>query len=452
MDLQFLGATGTVSGSKYLLRSGGCQVLVDCGLFQGYKQLRLRNWAPLPIDPRSLDAVVLTHAHLDHSGYLPLLVRNGYAGKIHATEATHELCKVLLPDSARLLEEEAEYANRKSFSKHKPALPLYTEKDAAHCLKRFAPVKFGKRLELGKGLSVELLPAGHLLGAAMLMLRSPQATLVFSGDLGRAGDVLMRPPAARPASDYLVLESTYGDRLHPAEPPEVKLAEVVNRTASRQGVVVIPSFTVGRAQSVLYLLWKLRANGQIPDIPTYVNSPMATDASRIYASHLGEHQLSPHDCELVGRSARFVQTVEESQALNARKGPMIIIAGSGMATGGRVVHHLKAFLSDARNTVLFTGFQAGGTRGAAMVGGAEAIKIHGGYVPVRAEIAMLENLSAHADAREIIDWLKTCKQAPRKVFVTHGEPLAADALRLRIEETLGYECVVPEFLQRVTLA
>ena len=395
MDLQFLGATGTVSGSKYL-------------------------------------------------------VRNGFQGRILCTEATYELCKVLLPDSARLQEEEAEYANRKAFSKHHPALPLYTERDAQLCLKRFSAVAFGQVLDLG-GIKAELLPAGHLLGAAMIMLRSGQSSLLFSGDLGRPGDVFMRAPVERPPSDYLVLESTYGNREHPADDPADKLAEVVNRTLSRQGVLLIPSFAVGRAQALLHLLSRLKAARRIPDVPVYVNSPMAADATRIYLAHHTEHRLSMAECRQLEEGVRFVHSVEESKALNRRRGPMIIIAGSGMATGGRIIHHLKSFAADARNAVLFTGYQAGGTRGAAMLGGASSIKIHGEYVPVRAEAAMIENLSAHADAREILQWLRTCTDVPRCTYLTHGEPLAADALRLRIQEELRWNCLVPDFQERLNV-
>jgi metallo-beta-lactamase family protein len=404
------------------------------------------------VDPRTLDAVILTHAHIDHSGYLPLLVRNGFAGRIYSTRATLDLCEVLLPDSARLQEEEADYANRKGFSKHKPAIPLYSEKDALRCLKRFSPVDFRQNIDLGEGLAAQLLPAGHLLGAGMALLRGPQGTVLFSGDLGRPADVIMQPPAPREASDFLVLESTYGNRLHPDEDPGDKLAEVVNRTVERRGVVIIPSFAVGRAQSLMYYLGKLLEEGRIPDVPVYLNSPMAVDATRIYARHHREHRLSAAECDRLNKTVKFVHSVEESRALNDRKGSMVIIAGSGMATGGRVIHHLKSFAPHARNTVLFTGFQAGGTRGAAMMAGAQAVKIHGEYVPVRAEIAMIENLSAHADARELLEWASACKQAPRKTFITHGEPAAADALRLRIEEELHWDCVVPDHLERIRLS
>jgi metallo-beta-lactamase family protein len=451
MDIQFLGATGTVTGSRYLFRSGWRQILVDCGLYQGYKQLRLRNWAPLPIDPGTLDAVLLTHAHIDHSGYLPLLVRNGFRGKIYCTRSTEDLCRVLLPDSAHLQEEEAEYANRKGFSKHKPALPLYTMQDARHCLKHFKSVDYDIPIDLGEGLTARLLPAGHLLGAAMVSLRGSHGSVLFSGDIGRPHDVLMKAPAPLQPHDYLVVESTYGNRIHPADDVAEKLADVVNRTAARGGIIIVPAFAVGRTQAMLYHLGKLRAQHRIPNIPVYVNSPMATEATRIYMDHPGEHRLNAAECKALCASAHFVQDIEESRALNEKKGPMVIIAGSGMATGGRVVHHLKSHVSNPANTVLFTGFQTGGTRGAAMVAGVSEIKIHGEYIPVRAEVAMLDNLSGHADADELLAWLKHCPTPPRTTFITHGEPAAADALRLRIEEELHWHCVVPDYLQDVKL-
>lgn len=451
MEIQFLGATGTVTGSKYLVTAGGMNVLVDCGLFQGFKQLRLRNWAPLPISPAEIDVVILTHAHLDHSGYLPLLVREGFAGKILCTSATLDLCGILLPDSGRLQEEEAEFANRHGFSKHKPALALYTEVDALAALDQFESVDFGVDTDLGAGLRLQLSPAGHMLGAASVRLSHGGKSLLFSGDLGRPNDLIMVPPAAPGAADYLVVESTYGNRRHNDSDPLVMFEQVLNRTFKRGGVVVIPSFAVGRAQTVMYLIHLLKRDGRIPDVPVFLNSPMAIDATRIYHDHDGEHRLSHAECHAMCDAARIVNTAEESKRLNQRHGPMVLIAGSGMATGGRVVHHLKAFAPDERNTVLFVGYQAGGTRGAAMVGGAEAIKIHGEYVPVRAEVVNIDNLSGHADYAEILDWLGQATVPPTQVFVTHGEPESADAMRRHIAETLGWAVRVPEHLERVVL-
>ena len=452
MEIQFLGATGTVTGSKYLVTAGAKKVLVDCGLFQGFKQLRLRNWAPLPVEPAAVDTVVLTHAHIDHSGYLPLLVRQGYAGKILCSSATRDLCEVLLPDSGRLQEEEARFANRHGFSKHDPALPLYTEDEARASLARFAPIAFNMTVDLGDGLSLRLSPAGHMLGAATVRLSHGGRSVLFSGDLGRPNDLLMVPPAPIEPTDYLVVESTYGNRRHERRDPKDALAEVLRRTFARGGVVIIPSFAVGRAQAMMYLIHQLKAEGRIAGVPVFLNSPMAVDATRIFHEHRGEHRLSPAECDAMCAVAQIVNSPEESEKLNRRRGPMIIIAGSGMATGGRVVHHLKAFAPDERNTILFTGYQAGGTRGAALVGGAHSIKIHGQYVPVRAEVDSLENLSGHADYAEILDWLRPLRAPPRHVFITHGEPEAADAMRRHIEESLSWKVSVPDYLERTVLS
>ncbi len=450
-SIQFLGATGTVTGSKYLVEHGARRLLVDCGLFQGYKPLRLKNWAPLPCEPSRLDCVILTHAHIDHSGYLPLLAKNGFTGQVYCSEATRELCAILLPDSGHLQEEEANYANKRGFSKHQPALPLYTREDAERCLGLFRPIDFARPFELGEGLRLRLLPAGHILGSAFVALDAGRSSLLFSGDLGRPHDLVMSAPSRVEQADYLVVESTYGNRLHDPADPLAQLAEIINRTAARGGVVVIPTFAVGRAQTLLYCIHLLKERRAIPDYPVYLNSPMAVDAMRIFQQHAGEHRLSTAQCARLAGAARIVNSAEESQELNRAHGPMIILAASGMATGGRVTHHLRAFAPDPRNTLLFTGFQAGGTRGAAIVHGADVVKIHGEYVPVRAEVRMLENLSAHADADETIAWLKGFARPPRRTFITHGEPEAADALRRRIEEELHWRCEIPEYLQRAAL-
>ena len=445
MELTFLGATGTVTGSKYLINADDRKILVDCGLFQGYKQLRLRNWAPLPVAGAEIDAVVLTHAHLDHSGYLPLLIKNGFAGKVYCSEATRDLCAILLPDSGHLQEEEAAYANRRGYSKHKPALPLYTELDGEQALRHFTPIAFNQSVQLAPGLTLTLAPAGHLLGAAIARLEHKGTSLVFSGDLGRPNDPVLKAPSSVAHADYLVLESTYGDRRHEAADPKTALAAVVNRTVERGGAIIIPAFAVGRAQTLMWLIHQLKAARTIPDIPVFLNSPMAVNATRIFHAHRDEHRLTPAECDAMCSAAKVINSVEESKRLNTMRGPMIVISASGMATGGRVVHHLKAFAPDARNTILFAGFQAGGTRGAAMLAGAKEIKIHGEYVPVRAEVARLDNLSGHADYAEILDWLRGFETPPRKTFITHGEPAAADALRRRIEETLRWSAVVPEY-------
>ena len=450
MDIAFLGAAGTVTGSKYLVTTAHKKILVDCGLFQGYKHLRLRNRAPLPFAPSEIDAVVLTHAHLDHSGYLPLLIRNGFRGPVYCTRATRDLCGILLPDSGRLQKEEAAYANRHDFSKHRPALPLYTEDDAVQALARFVPVAYGHEIKVGD-TRVTLHRAGHLLGASLVRLATDRTSLLFSGDLGRPHDPLLLAPDTPPAADFLVLESTYGDRRHDMRDPKTLLTDVINRTVARGGIVLVPSFAVGRAQLLLYLIQQLKQARAIPDVPVFLNSPMATSATRLYHKYPDEHRLTPAECDAMCATAQIVTTEAQSRELNHRREPMIVIAASGMATGGRVVHHLKAFAPDARNTILFSGFQAGGTRGAALVNGADAVKIHGQYVPVRAEVVLLDGLSAHADYEEILGWLAHCKTAPRQTFITHGEPAAADALRLRIEERLKWSSHVPEPMAAVTL-
>jgi metallo-beta-lactamase family protein len=451
MHLTFLGACGTVTGSKYLLEAGGRRILVDCGLFQGFKQLRLRNWERLPVEPGSIDTVVLTHAHIDHSGYLPLLVRNGFRGEVLCTEATAALCGILLPDCAHLEEHEAEFANRHGYSKHRPALPLYTMEDAKRALGRLRPVDFDAQRALGGGLSVTFRYAGHILGAAMLRFEQDGRSLVFSGDLGRPGDPVMRDPETIATADHLVVESTYGDRLHDKADPAELLAQVIRRTAARGGTVVIPAFAVGRAQILLYHLHRLKAAHRIPDLPIFLDSPMAISAGDIFLKFRRDHRLSEAECRAVHEVARATRTVDDSKAIDASRVPAIIVSASGMATGGRVLHHLEVFAPDERNTVLFTGFQAAGTRGAAMLGGAREIKIHGGYVPVRAEVVALDMLSAHADADEILGWLRRFERPPELTFITHGEPAAADTLRRRIEQELHWAARVPAYRDEAEL-
>lgn len=452
MRLQFLGATGTVTGSKYLLKAQSKNILIDCGLFQGFKQLRLRNWQPLPFSPKQLDAVILTHAHIDHSGYLPILVKNGFNGSVYCTSATRDLCEILLLDSAKLQEEEAEYANRHTFSRHKPALPLYTRDDAAYSLQLLRPLDYGREMLLDEKLTFQLLPAGHILGSALILVKNAGISVLFSGDLGRQHDLVMEAPTIVEKADYLLIESTYGNREHNPADPLVILGDIINRTIQRGGKVVIPTFAVGRTQSLLYCIYLLKQKKIIPnDLPVYLNSPMAEEATAIFDNHPGEYRLTPEQSAAMCRTAHIVTSIEESKQLNTRKGPMIVLAGSGMATGGRIVHHLKEIAPDARNTILFSGFQAGGTRGAAMLDGVREIKIHGEYFPVRAEVALIDNLSAHADASEIITWLSHFQKPPKRTFITHGEPAAADGLRLRIKNALGWETYIPDYLETVDL-
>lgn len=451
MQVSFLGATQTVTGSRYLLQCSGRRLLVDCGLFQGYKYLRLKNWSRLSFEPNRIDAVVLTHAHLDHSGFLPVLVRDGFRGAIYATRATYELCRILLPDSGRLQEEQAQYANRHGFSKHSPALPLYTEQDAHACLTRFQAVDFDQRLPVMPGVTALFTRAGHLLGAASIRIEHEGRSILFSGDVGRPKDELMRPPAPPRAADYLVVESTYGDRAHAAILAQDELREPVRRACERGGVVVIPTFAVGRAQLLLLLIARLKSSGQIPDVPVYLDSPMAIDATELLLRFSSEHRLTSEEAQALGRVASLVRTPDQSRELDRIRQPAIILAASGMATGGRVLHHLKVFAPEPRNLILFAGFQAGGTRGAALVGGAESIRIHGETVAVRAQVAQLDCVSAHADATELIAWMRRMGKPPRRVFITHGEAAASDALRQKIQGELDWPAEVPEYRDRVDL-
>ena len=452
ITLTFMGAVGTVTGSKYLLEFKGTRILVDCGLFQGFKQMRLRNWARLPVDPKSIETVVLTHAHLDHSGYLPLLVRNGFSRSVLCTEATYDLCEVLLTDSGFLQEREAELANRYGYSKHHPAFPLYTEQDARAALTHFTPAPFNSVQPAVGEFEIMFHRAGHILGAAIVQLTAGGTTVTFSGDLGRPGSVTMPDPTAIRTTDFLVVESTYGDRQHDPSNPDDVLTDIIKRTVGRGGSVLIPSFAVGRTQTILYHLHRIREAGRIPNVPVFLDSPMAIDASDIFCNHPGDHRLTAHEARAACGVAHYVRSVEESKALVEDPMPKVVISASGMATGGRVLHYLKQFAPNHKNTILFAGFQAGGTRGAAITEGAEKVKIHGAYVPIRAEVDNLQMLSAHADSGEIMEWLKNFDRPPKRTFVTHGEPAAADALRHRIEEELGWPCTVPEYLETVKLS
>jgi metallo-beta-lactamase family protein len=453
MQLQFLGAAGTVTGSKTLVTHGETRVMVDCGLFQGFKALRERNWRGLPVDPEDLDAVVLTHAHIDHSGYLPRLVADGYRGPVYCTPPTADLLALLLPDSGHLQEEDARFANHRGYSRHRPAKPLYTEQQAVASLKRLEPVPWGEPVRVGE-LTVTFRPAGHILGASLVRIDSPEGSVLFSGDLGRPGDRVMPPPAeVTDVPELLVLESTYGDRLHGADDPLDALAEVVSRTAERGGMVVIPAFAVGRAQAVLYGLFALKRAGRIPaDLPVFLNSPMAVDTTGLYLRHADQHRLSEAETRAMCSSAQLVRTVDDSKKLNQRRGPGVIISASGMCTGGRVLHHLVAFAPDSRNTLLFVGFQASGTRGASILAGAKQVKIHGEQVPIRCEVQRIDAWSAHADHREILDWLGRWPSAPRHVVLNHGEPVAAEAMRVHIQGELGWPASVAELGELVSLS
>lgn len=444
MHISFLGAAGTVTGSKYLVETRDSRLLVDCGLFQGFRGLRERNWAVPPFDPRSLDAVVLTHAHIDHTGYLPKLVALGFRGRVYCTSGTRDLLRVLLPDSGFLQEEAARHAAKWGYSRHHPPLPLYTREDAERSLSHLEPVEFGADFAPGKGVVARFSRAGHILGSACVRLASDGTSIAFSGDVGRAHDPIMRPPAPLPAASYVVVESTYGDRTHPAEDPTEKILKVVSETVARGGTVVVPAFAVGRAQHLLHLLARLKHAGRLPDVPVYLDSPMASEATQIFCKHIEDHGLTAHECHEMCRLPRYTRLPDESKAIDAATTSAIIVSASGMATGGRVLHHLRRFLPDERSTVLIVGYQPGGTRGRDLLDGVRELKIHGQFVTVRAHIVDVPGLSAHADRDELTAWLEASKLAPKRVFVTHGEPAAAKAFSRHLAERFGWDVTVPD--------
>ncbi len=454
MKLTFLGAAGTVTGSKYLIEDGGKRYLVDCGLFQGRKELRDLNWDDFPVDPASIHAVVLTHAHIDHSGYLPLLVKKGFRGDVYCSAATLDLCKILLPDSGRLQEEDAASANRHGYSQHAIALPLYTEDDAYAALAQLRAVPFGQPQVLDDEISFTLHRAGHILGAASITLRlGDGTTVVFSGDIGRDNDPVIKPPAHLQDADYLLVESTYGDRSHPQQDPMEAIGAVIHRTITRGGSVLIPAFAVGRAQLMMYYIHKLKEAGKIPaHLPVFLDSPMAINASELLQKHLADHRLAPDLCRAVCDVATYVGTPDDSKALDQNTAmPKVIISASGMLTGGRILHHLKYYLGDARHTVLLAGFQADGTRGHALARGDKEIKIHGAMWEVKAEIAALDTMSAHADREGLLRWLSHFRTPPRQTFIIHGEKAAADAFCDTLASTLGWNASVPAYLDSVDI-
>ncbi len=445
VTISFLGGAGTVTGSKYLVRHCDDSLLVDCGLFQGYKPLRLRNWTPLPIAPDQINAVLLTHAHLDHSGYLPVLVKEGFSGLVYATSGTRDLCHILLPDSGHIQEEDAAFANRHGFTRHAPALPLYTRQNALECLPLIKAIDFGRTFQPIPGWRATFSPAGHILGAASVMLEVAGRRILFSGDLGRPDDLIMNPPAKAPAADTVLIESTYGNREHPTEDVLAELGPALKRLASRGGVAVIPVFAVGRAQAVLHAIHLLKLKGAIPSsLPVFLDSPMAVHTTHLFEKHQGEHRLSVRDAHALTHSATMINSTDESRALASRHGPMVILSASGMATGGRVLHHLTHHAGNHRNMIILTGYQAPGTRGATLASGARSVRIHGRDVEVNAEVVQLQSASAHADASQILAWLRNLSPAPDQIYVVHGEMAASDELRRRIEHELRWRAMVPE--------
>src|SRR5829696_2439876 len=481
ISLTFLGAARTVTGSKYLVESNGVRVLVDAGLFQGLKELRLRNWAEFPVPASSIDAVVLTHAHLDHCGYLPRLVAQGFKGRIFCTQGTQDLCKIVLPDAGRIQEEDAEYANRHNFSKHKPALPLYREVDAFRALSQLQPVGYERPMPVAAGIEVEFANAGHLLGSSYVRMKIDGRTILFGGDLGRFGRPVLPDPTMAGAADYLLVESTYGDRVHEQDDQGAHLARIVSETAARGGKLIIPAFAIGRVEELLYWLKRLEAEKRIPVLPVYVDSPMAGAALARYTERVHEldpdmqpelrDDKAPHDgaapnpaaerraramqerdvCAFCTERFRVIGSAEESKQLTASPMPAIVISASGMAEGGRVLHHLKAALPNAQNTVLFAGYQGAGTRGRRLVDGEKTIKIHGAWVPVAARIERIDSMSAHADSNEIMRWLGGFTSPPKPTFIVHGEPTAQDALGARITNELGWTHHAPDHGETVEL-
>lgn len=459
--LEFLGGVGTVTGSKFLIETGAGRLLVDCGLYQGLKELRLRNWERLPVEPRTIDWVVLTHAHIDHTGYLPRLFNGGFRGAVYATRATADLLKVLLPDSGHLQEEEAAYHNRRGTSKHKPALPLYTFRDGAEAASHVRGVAYGETLELAPGVTVRFSRAGHILGSASVTIEigagDGRRRLVFSGDLGRYGAPILPDPSPLGEADVVVVESTYGDRRHEPAPIADQLASVIGAAVKRGGGIVVPAFALGRTQELMYHLAGLEKAGRIPRVPAYVDSPMAIDATEIYCAHPEDFEgdmramVMNRNCPLRCADFHLARTPEESKAINAIQGPVLIVSASGMVTGGRVLHHLKQRLPDSRTTVLLVGYQATGTRGRRLQERQATLRIFGEDVPVRAHVETIHGLSAHADAEGLMRWLRTATRRPPQVYVVHGDPGPAAALADRVQKVLGWTVGVPAYRDRVSV-
>ena len=479
ISVTFLGAARTVTGSKYLVESNGTRVMVDAGLFQGLKELRERNWLDLPVPPDSIEAIVLTHAHLDHCGYLPRLVAKGFRGRVFCTQGTQDLCKIVLPDAGRLQEEDAAFANRHNFSKHKPALPLYTEVDAFRAVSQLQPCGYDRTMPVAAGIEVEFINAGHLLGSSYVRMRIDGRVVLFGGDLGRFGRPVLPDPTPVSEADYLLVESTYGNRVHEQDDNGTRLAAIVRETANKGGKLIIPAFAIGRVAELIYWLKRLETENKIPVLPVFVDSPMASAALARYTERIAEldpemrpeerDDKAPHDaaaphppdvrrrqamqerevCIFCTERFRVIATADESKQLTASRTPSIVISSSGMAEGGRVLHHLKVALPDARNTVLFAGYQAAGTRGRRLVDGEKSIKIHGGWVPVAARVEHIDSMSAHADSTEIMRWLGGFAQPPKRTFIVHGEPVAQDALGARIASQLGWVWHAPQHRETV---
>ncbi len=456
--LRFLGACGTVTGSKFLLEGNSRRLLIDCGVFQGSRENKEKNWKAPPFDPSSLDAAALTHAHIDHTGYVPRLAKQGYSGPVFVTPPTAGMLQSLWPDAGHLHEEDARYANKKGYSRHKPALPFFDVEQADAALGLVKPIPFEKQVEVASDLAFSFRRAGHILGASFVVVESRQVRLVFSGDVGQRDAPILKDPEPLDRADYLVLESTYGDRLHPGASPLEELARVAGQTVSRKGILLIPAFAVGRTQNVLYYLRALQRGGRIPeDLPIFVDSPMATSMVDLYCQHTEEHDVeavalrNTGHCPIDGPSVRLVRSREDSKRLNSREGPMVIISASGMLTGGRVLHHLKRRLPDPDTTLLFVGYQAEGTLGRRILEGAREVTVHGDTVPVHARVSEVPALSAHADQRGLLEWAGTLSSPPRAIFLVHGEPAAREALAAALRSRYSWDVRLPSEGEEVEL-
>ena len=458
LKLQFLGATETVTGSKFLLYNSSAKFMIDCGLFQGLKEFRLRNWAPLPVPVVDINSVILTHAHIDHSGYFPVFVKQGFRGRAYASAPTVELCKILLPDSGFLQEEDAVFATKKGFSKHLPALPLYTYSDAMAALPYLAAIPNGKPFDLGHGLKMKLIPAGHILGARFVHITTQvpkQRTILFCGDIGRYDAIISQAPSTIKEVDYLVMESTYGNKLHPEEDVFQRFEKIINDTITRGGKVLVPAFAVGRTQEIIYIIKKLQRGKKIPmDVPVYLNTPMGIDATAIYTKYADEENFFKegiNEDSFKLPNLHLVHTQEESKALNQLDRPAIILSASGMMTGGRILHHIKAYGPDPNSTLVLVGFQAAGTRGRAILDGSKSVKIHGQPVPLNCKVECIDSISAHGDYEDMLKWLSLFTRKPKIIFLVHGEPEGTAALAERIKSKLGWNVVIPKYLDEFDL-